>query len=283
MVLISSIVYAFAIKNAEVLSENIVASPGDTISIPVILKENPGIMGLNVFLKYDEIFLNPDIKTGELNLNGILSDNITPETNGKFNVIWSGTDVIDSDGILFWVNFKVSDSAQFGEYTVKIDYVPDDTFNERFENVQLICKDITVNIKSNQAVNDGKVTTLTSEYSDCGNGAESTVDFKEIVDEALNELNIGNISDVSEKDAERFIKIVESKSAERGNVIDIDSDNNADKIEKIKELYENDMQETDSESIKENNLILKITVAIATIFLVLILIFLINKFRRKSK
>lgn len=74
------------------------------IEIPIMMKNNPGIMGLKMTLTYDEKILTPvSAKASEL-LKGNFDDNIGNK-DGQYSVLWSGTENVYGNGEIFVATF----------------------------------------------------------------------------------------------------------------------------------------------------------------------------------
>lgn len=68
---------ASAVSSAEIYADTITATTDKTILIPVKIRNNTGIMGFKITVKYDEAVLaSPKISTGEIAQNGMMNDSI---------------------------------------------------------------------------------------------------------------------------------------------------------------------------------------------------------------
>lgn len=121
-------------------------SSGEEISIPVYLKNNPGMMGFALTFDYDASVLTPvSVSKGDLITAG-LDDNLEGDAvPGRFKAVWYGTENMTDSGILLYLNFTVNSRAS-GETSIGISYSQEDTFNEDFDDVVLLCEDICLNI-----------------------------------------------------------------------------------------------------------------------------------------
>ncbi|MBQ9531405.1 MAG: leucine-rich repeat protein [Eubacterium sp.] len=136
------------IETTMVYSESIVASSGDEISVPVFIKNNTGLVGFGFEIEYDSKMLTPvSVTKGSIITSG-LDDNLQGDAvPGKFKVVWYGTENLTDNGILMYLNFAVSDKAS-GETIIKLSYTQEDTFNEDFGDVELVCSDITITVSN---------------------------------------------------------------------------------------------------------------------------------------
>lgn len=122
-------------------TKNFYAKQGDTVSVPIIISDNPGICGLTLMLKYDSTVLTPvqkafvNEKTGEITYNyayldddtsfvSAISESIDTD-NGTNSMVTMERHQITNfydNGTLFYVNFKVNDTAQTGASPLVISY-----------------------------------------------------------------------------------------------------------------------------------------------------------------
>ena len=93
---------------------NITAKAGDTVKIPVILHNNPGINGATVVVSFDEALSLKKVKNGDA-----LDDlNFTKpgELTNSCTFLWDGVDDnIKENGEMLVLSFKISDDVHSGE------------------------------------------------------------------------------------------------------------------------------------------------------------------------
>ena len=132
-----------------VYSEIISATAGSTIRVPVSIKNNTGILGWKLMFDYDTDVLTPiSVDYGEV-ISGGIQDNIEGDmVPGSINVYWAGSDNEDYNGVMFYINFEVNQSA-VGNTKIDITYSPEDTFDTDFNNVYLDCRPINLSITNN--------------------------------------------------------------------------------------------------------------------------------------
>ncbi len=114
----------------EVVSDSY-AKAGDTITIPVKITDNPGILGFHFTLRYNKDIITPQpvsettfedqvipqyaeagslLKGGELN-TAVKADAADGSgTNEALNISWYHISEVNEDGVLFKVNFKVNEN-----------------------------------------------------------------------------------------------------------------------------------------------------------------------------
>ena len=241
-------VQSFAAEIATVSSGEIIAIPGEQISIPVEISNNPGIMGLKITVTYDNaVFSSPSVVQGKLTESGLFNDSITEATNGSFDVLWSDSKNVTGDGILFVVQFTVSEKTTIGDQEINLSYSQVDTFNEKWEDVKLDCQGITVTFanskkdiaKQNTEIDEKLKNTVTKGFlQSVYESADSDI-IIQAVDQSLAEIEEKRISDIPENKKEKFIKSVEEKLRENGADFEVGQVDKSEKLEKIDELYQN--------------------------------------------
>ena len=117
----------------------------DNISVPIYISNNTGIMGFGIEVTYDDTALIPTSINSSSLLKGSFNNSISTSNNNTFKIFWAGTENFTEDGLLFTLNFNVINNS-VGNYTIKLKYLPSDTFNEEWENVILACNDIPITI-----------------------------------------------------------------------------------------------------------------------------------------
>lgn len=130
----------FASKSPTVYISDFNAKPGDAVFIPIQIKDNPGIMGFRITLKYDPKILTPRaVSKGTVTQAGMFEDSVSSSDKGSFDIVWNNVKEIKDDGTLAVAGFTCSGKAA-DQTEIEISYSQDDTFNEKYENVVFECK-----------------------------------------------------------------------------------------------------------------------------------------------
>ena len=96
---------------------------GETVTVTVSMKNNPGFGGMAYDIKYDSASL--ELVSYEIGLgNGICTDSGVGTYTNKVNLQYAGTSNITGDGALVTLTFKIKDSAPEG--TALISVAPED-------------------------------------------------------------------------------------------------------------------------------------------------------------
>lgn len=239
---------SFAAEAATVGAGKIIAIPGEQISIPVEISNNPGIMGLKIKVEYDNaVFSSPSVVQGKLIESGLFNDSITEMTSGSFDVLWSYTENVTGDGILFVVQFTVSKRATAENQKIKLSYSQADTFNEKWEDVKLDCQSITVSFANsredianqNTEIDEELKTTVTKGFLQSVYETTDSDKIIQAVDQSLAEIEEKRISDIPENKKEKFIKSVEEKLKESGADFEAGQADKSEELKEINELYQN--------------------------------------------
>lgn len=100
-----------------IIVPNISAKPGDTVSMPITIKNNPGITGLSLIVGYDMNNLKlMDTENGNLFADEEFSKDIRDDGSCKFT--WESNEVITTDGTIVTLTFMVGENA--GNYSVTV-------------------------------------------------------------------------------------------------------------------------------------------------------------------
>lgn len=134
---------AFGAVSYRVYADDVEVTNRKSISIPIKIENNKGIMGFKIIFSYDSTILTPISAKKDKKLNGMFNDNIETAQRGSFFVVWSGTEDFLSNGELFVVDFFVDEKAT-GTKTIKLSYSKKDTFKEDWTDVALNCEEINI-------------------------------------------------------------------------------------------------------------------------------------------
>lgn len=133
-------VYSFATGNPTVFASDVNAAAGKVIFIPIQIKGNSGLMGFKITVLFDSDILIPrTVSRGSVTEQGMFENSIDTGEKTSFDIVWNNTSEIKEDGTLAVIGFTCSDKAT-GQTELKIGYSPEDTFNEKYENAALECK-----------------------------------------------------------------------------------------------------------------------------------------------
>ncbi len=139
--------------DAAVVLEATTDAESETVIVTGKLQNNPGIASLQLELTYDAEALmieNADaLVRGDALPDMLFGSGIEANLeSGSFKLTWFGAENDTADGTLFTLTFKVLEE---GETRIGIRVVEDMVYNEDYEAVELLDRDITVDVSFEQA------------------------------------------------------------------------------------------------------------------------------------
>ena len=156
MALMGACIPVSAAGNPAIVVSETAGNPGDTVTLTVSTQNNPGIIGLRVFVAYDSAVL--ELKKADV---GDFSA-ITFGPIGKNPFVASWVDAIHPDnttnGVLVKLTFAIKSNAPVGKSVVSVSYEEADAFNAKWENVNFATVSGGVNVGGNME-NGGTVAT----------------------------------------------------------------------------------------------------------------------------
>lgn len=151
--------HVYAQKSAEeteagVTIASAVVEPEGTVEVSVFIKKNPGIMGMGLEVYYDNKLLKIAAVQAENSFkNGTFNYSSLNSNDGEIKILWSSTENIKEDGEFCRLTFQsLTESEDSADLTLSL--LPDDTFNEKWENVPFETNDGRLQIKSQWTQNE---------------------------------------------------------------------------------------------------------------------------------
>ena len=131
------------------------ASPGETVTYTVQLKDNPGIAGVMLYLRADtKVFQVPtdqdgdyEVSTGEATAGGSMLANTLG--NEGWQVLWFQATNSQKDGVFLKIKLKVSQDAKTGTYPIQLALSPENTVDQNGKQVSLACVNGSIQVKGN--------------------------------------------------------------------------------------------------------------------------------------
>lgn len=146
--------------------------PGQTVSVPVSIASNPGFAAFAFTATCDEVLSLDSVTAGPLLTGGTLS-------LGNY-ITWSGSENVTGDGVLFYLNFAVSEAAELEDYQVSLGlrsgstwYFRDENSNARdinFTAGMVTCKTLPAATVMAAGVEQGSYTTVEQALENCTDG-----------------------------------------------------------------------------------------------------------------
>lgn len=217
------IVPTFALS-ADVMTDSVSATAGETFRVKVKLSGNPGIIGLKISVDYPmEKVKAVSVSRGEILKKGNFNTNMGIN-DGHFDVLWSNSENIYDDGVLFEAAFKVQDNVT-EDFQITLSYSAEDTFNEAWDDVTLNCRPISVHLLSSEAAEKTEPSTETLTQAETviqlpsPTEKQLTMDDSDIlnaVDTALESSGIASVDDIGGDKQEVFLQIVNENLSKAG-------------------------------------------------------------------
>ena len=132
-------------NTAQIVVDSVTASAGNTVKIKVSLKNNPGISGLQMKMRYDSSVLTLQNATAK-NLAVTFSEKLTAN---PYSILWyDGLKNVTTNGAIAEFTFKVSDKAAEGSYPITIEFSDDEISDVYDKNVHFEKVNGAVNVLS---------------------------------------------------------------------------------------------------------------------------------------
>lgn len=305
---------AFAASSGAVVSgENVKIGSEKTISVPVNIKNNPGIMGFKISVEFSDSVLALDsIDQGTVTQTGRFSTK--KDSEHKTTVLWNNTSQISNDGSLFILNFVVLDNSKNG--TISFSYSEEDTFNEEYKNVPIIFEEINLIAPTGDEPSETKPATDAPSNTDkTGQGAEANTptdsiaepttqkteqdikidsaveeikknfsdnEISSIVEDALKNVDSPSITEIPEDKKEAFAEDVREQLVING-VEKLNELNDEELISALEKVIDNDSKEKLIDTDSNKNMIIIISaVSVGILIVASLSVIAINKKRNKK-
>ena len=131
---------------------NLNVEPGNTVTLPISISDNPGIEGLDVIIEYDTGTFAPVCETeGELEItpseafaNGLM---VGAEKDYGCRILWSNTAEVKANGLFAEIKLKVLPQAKGGLYQIGLSNVAENTLNAADEKLTFVCTSGTIKVE----------------------------------------------------------------------------------------------------------------------------------------
>ena len=131
-------------ETALIYSQQVSGKYNETVTVPVCIKYNKGLMGFRLKFDYDTSALEFDSATKSSFLNGNFDYNVNSET-GHIEVLWNNSEEITDNGEMLFLLFRVKTETRCTSF-ISVDYSQPDTFNEQYEDMLLDCQKIEISL-----------------------------------------------------------------------------------------------------------------------------------------
>lgn len=134
-----SAVPVLAAGTTEVVFGEVMGKIGDEVTVPVTVKNNPGIACFRFRVTYnndDLTFISAE--KGDVLTKGTISSTTDTE-NKTMTFLWYSAENVTANGEIAKLKFKINDTAK-GDYTLNVSYLAEDFLNENSTPVEYIVK-----------------------------------------------------------------------------------------------------------------------------------------------
>lgn len=244
MILIFQInIVVFASQAPTVSSDDIVLTEAETL-IPVKIKNNSGLMGYKITVKYDKAKLQVcSVTKGDVSSKGNFITNFNTDID-TFDIVWNNTDNVTKDGNLFVISAKAKKNAS-GKTEISLSYSQPDTFDVTYTDVRLECEDISVTFEKNEKTTAAAPTSTTKKIQQNSLVADDS-QILDAVNALLRKEGKSSLDEID--DREQFLKELN----EALNTITSSDKNNITDFGFLKEAYNNAYQNMFIQEVTDN-------------------------------
>ena len=111
-------------QGGQIVIESATVRVGDTVTLELLLQNNPGVMGLIITLEYDKTVLT---------LESVENGTLLKDLDQGVNLSWSADENCVEDGVLCTLTFRVAEDAPTGNYQIRAKFR--EASNEDLEDV----------------------------------------------------------------------------------------------------------------------------------------------------
>lgn len=126
-------------KNPTLIVDSISASAGDkSLQLAVSVKNNPGVLGMQLALDYDEnVLILKSVKNGSA-VSDVLTFTKPNALNSGCNLCWDGVEIKENqikDGDIAILTFDISDNSPVGNYPISVSYREGDIVDNNLKTI----------------------------------------------------------------------------------------------------------------------------------------------------
>ena len=114
---------------------------GETVTIPVEIENNPGVMAIRVRVYFDDApvtFVEADTHDGDENPLAEMECNTNYNASKGFcSMLWEADEDVAGDGVIGYIQVTINEDAAPGTYTLRCEPKFSDAFNSNFEEIVL--------------------------------------------------------------------------------------------------------------------------------------------------
>lgn len=110
--------------------------------IPLCLTQNTGIMGFRIRLEcIDDNVRIYSVSRGSVTADGVFDSNVQVDGSQVVDILWNNVENVEKDGSLMYIGVTVLEPNE--QIRLNVSFEQADTFNEKYEDVILQCREIS--------------------------------------------------------------------------------------------------------------------------------------------
>ncbi len=189
---------ALADGSAHIDAPPVKAEIGEEQLVLLNISDNPGMMGFKLHFVYDaeKVKIIQAIK-GTATNSGRFTDNIGLE-EGSFDILWNSTENVYEDGSVAVLKIEPLDT----DFIIDVSYSPADTFNESWDDVELVCSPVVSEGYEGGAVSEEAPESVPQTDSSPEITPTQTA---EIISDVLEELPEKKLSEFSDSEKQKLL------------------------------------------------------------------------------
>lgn len=153
--------YVLAAQEFTVRGTDATAVVGESVSVDIVLENNPGFSAMNLYYVYD---------TNYFTLNKVENKATWFTMTHVTTTVWDAVDNYMEDGILGTLHFTVAENTPAGEYEIEIMFLS--ASNDMFEEVTAYPVSATITVGEKECPHTTK-TEVPSKSADCVNSGNN--------------------------------------------------------------------------------------------------------------
>ena len=125
------------IKPAFIVESSTVAA-GDTVTVSVYVENNPGILGTQFGIEWDESVFTLESQSASDGIFADLTYTRPSQLKSGCSFLWYGSNIGEvEDGVILTLTFKAADNAEKGGYEITIVEYPSSTYDSEYNPVNM--------------------------------------------------------------------------------------------------------------------------------------------------
>lgn len=134
-------------ENPVIVTRDTSVEAGSYFTYPIEIEGNCGLMGIDLKVVYDATVFTPiSVEKGTLVTDGLMDDSIATAEAGSFDIIWSGSSEMTSNGNLCSITFYCKKDTKNKSGDIEISTIRENTYKESYSTISCTGAKTTVSI-----------------------------------------------------------------------------------------------------------------------------------------